>query len=89
LPTKEQLIQKISHPERAKAFTVKDLFSLMKKCGCIQLSGGRGSSIKFINNRTGRILIFDLPHPQNELYIYQRKKTIEFLKGIGEIKDEE
>jgi len=89
LPTKEQLITKLTSPSQSKNFSIKDLFSLMKKCDCVESSGGRGSGIKFISNTTGRILIFDQPHPQKELYTYQKKKTIEFLKSIGEIKDEE
>lgn len=36
-------------------------------------------------NFTKRVLQFDEPHPGNELYGYQIKKTIQFLTDIGEI----
>ena len=36
-------------------------------------------------NFTKRVLQFDEPHPGNELYGYKIKKTIKFLKDIGEI----
>ena len=54
----------------------------------LKMSGGRGSSIKYIfriNDHTTRKLIFDEPHPGNNLYSYQIEKVIEFLKIIGEI----
>lgn len=45
----------------------------------------QGSGIGFVHNETKRVLQFDQPHPGNELYGYQIKKTIQFLKDIGEI----
>lgn len=50
-----------------------------------KFQGGRGSGIGFVHSETKRILQFDEPHPGNELYDYQIKKTIQFLKDIGEI----
>ena len=57
----------------------------MGKCDCKKFQGGRGSGIGFVHSETKRILQFDEPHPGNELYDYQIKKTIQFLKDIGEI----
>ena len=57
----------------------------MKKCGCEKFSGGRGSSIAYLHTNTKRILQFDEPHPGKELYIYQIKMTMQFLRDIGEL----
>ena len=85
---KEKLLAKLLAKPMPKDFTKQQLDSLMNKCGCVKMSGGRGSSIKYIfriNDRTTRKLIFDEPHPGNNLYSYQIEKVIEFLKNIGEI----
>ena len=85
---KEKLLAKLLAKPMPKDFTKQPLDSLMSKCGCVKMSGGRGSSIKYIfriNNRTTRKLIFDEPHPENNLYSYQIEKVIDFLKNIGEI----
>ena len=68
-----------------KNFTTRELDMLMGKCGCEKFSGGRGSGIGFVHLETKRILQFDEPHPEHELYAYQVKKTIQFLKDIDEI----
>ena len=68
-----------------KNFTKRDLDMLMKKCNCEKFSGGRGSGIGYVHSKTQRVLQFDEPHPGNELYSYQIKKTIKFLKDIWEI----
>lgn len=86
MPSKEQLIDKLINKQRSTSFTKHDLDSLMSKCDCVKESGGRGSAIKFINLKYHVIMIFDAPHPQKELFNYQRKKVIDFLKKIGEIK---
>jgi len=88
VPTKEQLIEKLINPGKSSSFTKKDLFSLMGKCSCNVSSGGRGSGIRISNENHTVKLMFDLPHPQKELYRYQRKKVILFLIQIGEISDE-
>lgn len=85
MPKKNDLIEKISQKPTPKNFTKRELDLLMKKCNCTKFSGGRGSRIGFVHNETKRILQFDEPHPGNELYGYQIKKTIQFLKDIGEI----
>jgi hypothetical protein len=82
---KDTLLQKIQKKPAPKNFTINELDTLMGKCGCKKFSGGRGSSIGYIHEATQRIVIFDGPHPGNELYQYQIKKVLEFLKEIGEI----
>ena len=85
MPKKEDLIEKLCRKPLPKNFTTKELDLLMIKCGCEKRQGGRGSSIAFFHRPTGRILIFDGPHPGNELYNYQINKVINFLEELGEI----
>lgn len=85
MPKKSDLIEKLCRKPIPKNFTKRELDILMGKCNCIKFSGGRGSAIGFRHNETERILQFDEPHPGNELYGYQIKKTVQFLKDIGEI----
>lgn len=48
-------------------------------------SGGRGSGLKYFHEPTGRILQFDGPHPEMELYLYQVKMVKgTFTGGVGE-----
>lgn len=91
MPKKKDLLEKLCRKPRPQNFTTRELDLLMSKCDCEKFSGGRGSGIGFVHNRTKRILQFDQPHPGNELYGYQINKTIQFLKEIGEIEslDEE
>lgn len=84
---KEALLEKLCHKPIVRNFTKRELDSLMSKCGCEKRSGGRGSSIQYYHATSGRILTFDEPHPENELYTYQVKAVIQFLKDIGEISD--
>ena len=58
---------------------------LMSKCNCEKYQGGRGSGIGYRYIPTGRAVQFDAPHPGKELYTYQIKAVIEFLKSVGEI----
>ena len=58
---------------------------LNEEVNCEKFQGGRGSGIGYVHNETKRIVQFDQPHQGNELYGYQIKKTIDFLKAIGEI----
>lgn len=83
---KESLVKKLRKKPYPKDFTTKELDTLMSQCGCEKKQGGRGSSIAYHHKRTGKILIFDGPHPGNELYGYQIKKVLEFLEELGEIK---
>lgn len=82
---KEELLKKLLRKPIPKNFTKSELDLLMKKCGCEKYSGGRGSSIAYFHIETNRILQFDEPHPGKELYFYQIKMTIRFLKEIGMI----
>lgn len=85
MPKKEDLLEKLCRKPIPKNFTKRELDVLMRKCGCEKFSGGRGSGIGYVHGNTNRILQFDEPHPGNELYGYQIKKTIQFLHDIGEI----
>ena len=82
---KEDLLDKLCRKPLPKNFTKRELDLLMAKCDCEKGQGGRGSSIAYFHKPTGRILIFDGPHPGNELYNYQIKMVINFLKELGEI----
>lgn len=68
-----------------KNFTKRELDALMNKCGCEKFSGGRGSGIGYIHLKSKRIVQFDEPHPGNDLYTYQIKMVINFLKEVKEI----
>lgn len=85
MPRKDRLIEKLCRRPLPKNFTTQELDALMSQCGCKKFPGGRGSSIAFLHEDTNRVLQFDEPHPGNELYTYQIKKTIRFLKDIGAI----
>ena len=87
MPTKKALLDKLCRKPIVRNFTKQELDSLMGKCGCEKRSGGRGSSIRYYHRGSERILTFDGPHPENELYTYQVKKVIQFLQEIGEIKE--
>ena len=85
MPKKEDLINKLKAKPMPTSFTVHELDSLMKKCGCTKFEGGRGSGIGYFHDKSGRIVQFDGPHPGKELYRYQIKLVIKFLKEVGEI----
>lgn len=87
MPRKEALIEKLCRKPIVRNFTKQELDSLMGKCGCEKRPGGRGSSIRYYHAASGRILTFDEPHPESELYAYQVKKVIQFLQEIGEISE--
>lgn len=84
MPDKENLLKKLFAKPMPSNFTIRDLDKLMKKCGCTKFPGGRGSSIRYVHQRTGRVLQFDGPHPGNELYHYQVKMVRKFLIDIKE-----
>lgn len=85
MPKKSELIRKLLARPMPANFTVRELDALMNKCGCIKFNGGRGSGIGYFHEKTKRILQFDGPHPGKELYRYQIKMIIEFLREVGEI----
>ena len=85
MPKKADLIEELCRKPKPNNYTKRELDALMSKCNCTKFSGGRGSGIGFVHNEAKRILQFDEPHPGNELYGYQIKKTIQFLKDIGEL----
>ena len=71
MPKKSELIKKLLGRPMPTNYTVRELDALMSKCGC--------------HEKTKRILQFDGPHPGHELYRYQIKMIIEFLREVGEI----
>ena len=83
MPSKKTLLDKLCRKPIVKNFTKQEL----GKCDCSKHAGGRGSSIRYYHGGSGRILTFDEPHPENELYTYQVKKVIQFLQEIGEISE--
>lgn len=85
MPKKDTLIEKLLRKPMPRNFTVRELDLLMSKCGCIKRNGGRGSSIAYFHTTSNRILQFDGPHPGNELYTYQIKMVIAFLREVNEI----
>lgn len=85
MPSKTDLIDKLTKKPMPANFTVRELDLLMRKCGCTKFEGGRGSGIGYCHTDTGRIVQFDGPHPGNQLYRYQIKMIIKFLKDVGEI----
>lgn len=85
MPSKKDLIQKLTAKPIPRNFTVRDLDLLMSKCQCTKYQGGRGSGIGYRHEITRRAIQFDTPHPGKELYTYQIKAVITFLKDIGEI----
>ena len=85
MPTKEILLEKICRKPAPVNFTVRELDALMKKCGCEKFQGGRDSGIGYFHTASKRILQFDGPYPRKELYRYQIKKVLAFLKDIEEI----
>ncbi|SCP99897.1 type II toxin-antitoxin system HicA family toxin [Anaerobium acetethylicum] len=85
MPKKEDLLDKIKRNPMPKNFTTRELDVLMRKCNCTKYTGGRGSGIGYCHEETQRMIQFDEPHPGNELYRYQIKKVVQFLKDIGEI----
>ena len=71
MPTRKALIQKLTSERIPRNYTVRELDILMSKCDCEKYQGGRGSGIGY--------------KPVKELYVYQVKAVIAFLRMIGEI----
>lgn len=85
VPKKSKLLEKLLSKPAPTSFTIRELDTLMKQCGCEKFEGGRGSGIGYYHIETKRIIQFDGPHPGNELYRYHVKMIIAFLKEVGEI----
>ena len=84
MPTKDKLIRKLTSTPAPRGFTIKDYESLMLKCNCEKYQGGRGSGVGF-RHKSGRKIIFDLPHPRKELSKRMIEKVIRFLEDTGEL----
>ena len=82
---KQKLLGKLCRKPIPKNFTKLELDALMRECRCEKFSGGRGSGIGYYHELTNRVIQFDEPHPGKELYGYQIKAVIKFLKEIKEI----
>ena len=85
MPSKGVLLKKLMARPSPTNYTVRELDSLMKKCGCRKYSGGRGSALKYVHEKTGHVVEFDAPHPGNELYRYHVNMVKGFLSDIGEV----
>ncbi|MBQ7588881.1 MAG: type II toxin-antitoxin system HicA family toxin [Lachnospiraceae bacterium] len=88
MASKEKLLKKLYREKLPRNFTKQELDTLMKQCNCIKGQGGRGSGIRYYHVATGRVVAFDEPHPENNLYPYQVKMIRQFLKEIGEYKED-
>ena len=87
MSSKDALMKKLMAKPAPTNYMVRELDSLMKKCGCRKYSGGRGLAVKYVHEETGRILEFDTPHPGNELYRYHVNAVKKFLSDIGEVEE--
>lgn len=76
------LLNKLSRMPPPRNFTLRELDQLMKLCGCKKFESKRGSGIGYIYPLTKQKVQFDRPHPGNELYLYQIKMVMRFLKSI-------
>lgn len=85
MPKKDKLLEKLMQKRIPKNFSTSELDALMTQCGCTKHSGGRGSAVMYIHSETKLKLIFDAPHPGNELYTYQIKMVRQFLRDVGEV----
>ncbi len=85
MPKRSELLEKLLSKPAPTNFTTREPDLLMKQCGCERFEGGRGSGIGYYHIETKRIIQFDGRHPGNELYRYQIKMVIGFLKEVGEI----
>ena len=85
MPSKKELVGRLMSKPTPRNFTVRDLDTLMSKCNCEKYQGRRGSGIGYRHLPTNRAVQFDSPHPGKELYKYQVKAVIAFLKSVGEI----
>ncbi|MBR1633874.1 MAG: type II toxin-antitoxin system HicA family toxin [Lachnospiraceae bacterium] len=87
MPSKDSLLKKLMAKPLPTNYTVRELDSLMKKCGCRKYAGGRGSAVKYVHMESGRIVEFDAPHLGNELYRYHVNAVKKFLSDIGEVEE--
>ena len=87
MSNKEQLIRKLMNNPITKTFSVRDLDKLLSSCGCVKMIGGRGSAIKYKHLDSGKVLIFDKPHPGNNLYRYHIMLVRRILKTIREVEE--
>ena len=87
MPSKETLIRKLFARPMPTNFTKRELDTLMKKCECNKEPGGRGSGVRYVHEKSGKVLEFDVPHPGKDLYKYHIKKVKGFLVDIEEVEE--
>lgn len=85
MASKESLLRKISQKPTPRDFTMRELVHLMSLCNCLIVETSSGSGIKFIHEKTGKVLTIHRPHPGNTLYIDIVKRVVKFLHSIGEL----
>lgn len=82
---KDDLIARLR--SRPKDFTIRELDSLMNKCGCEKSNSGKtsGSRIAYVHVKTQLVYKTHSPHPQPVLKSYVIDDVLEFLMKVGEI----
>ena len=78
---KEKLIRRLKLKPRD--FTYKEVKSLLKLFGYIELSTGRTSGSRVSFERNKKIIRIHRPHPHNELLAYQVNYLIDKLEQEG------
>jgi hypothetical protein len=73
---------------KPKDYTINELDSLMKNCGCVKANRGKtsGSAIKYIHESSGLKLFIHEPNPGKILKPYVINLIIKFLRDVNEIK---
>lgn len=85
MPSKKELLQKLTAKPIPRNFTTRDLDALMARCNCEKYQCGRGSGTGYRHQPSNRAIQFDASHPGKELYAYQIKAVIAFLKTVNEM----
>lgn len=77
---KDKLIQKIKNVPND--FTYQELIQLLGYFGYQEMDSGKtsGSSVKFVNKRTGRKIYLHKPHPGNVVKKYILREIISVLE---------
>ena len=74
-----------------KDFEQREMDTLMNQYGCVRNDRGKtsGSAIKYVHQAAQRVFTYHRPHPGNIIKPYVLKAARQFLRGIGEIREEE
>lgn len=79
----DKLLERLAN--RSCAYTWHELETLLARLGYEKLEG-RGSRVKFVNEKPASMINLHKPHPGNELKAYVRRQIIEQLKAGGLMK---